>query len=122
MELKRAVTLQTARRSRRLAMRWPARYMPPGDECWVDCSVVDLSIDGAALEIPLPAEEPQGRVAVELQSVDAQPIGLQLLAKVRHWNDTGDGLLRIGVEFEGTTNLERFMLANLVSRQRRASR
>ena len=119
MILKKALTVLIPRRSRRTEMRWPARYMAPGDECWSECMVVDLSLGGAALEMPMPDHEPQGRLALEFDSVDAQPTGLRLLGRVCYWDGTAGGHLRVGIEFEQMTNLERYMLANLVSRQRR---
>ena len=119
--LKKALSVPIPRRSRRVAMRWPARYMAPGDECWIECNVIDLSLGGAALEMPMPDCEPQGRLALEIESVDAQPVGLRLLGTVCHWDGTADGHLRVGIEFMHMTNLERYKLANLVSRQRRAS-
>jgi hypothetical protein len=119
--LKKALSVPIPRRSRRITTRWPARYMAPGDERWIDCSIIDLSLGGAALEMPMPDREPQGRVALELDSVDAQPVGLRLLGTVCYWDGTADGHLRVGIEFEQMTNLERYKLANLVSRQRRTS-
>jgi hypothetical protein len=95
--------------------------MTPDDGCWIDCDVVDLSLGGAALEMPMRNSEPQGRLALELESVDAQPVGLRLLGRVCHWDGTADGHLRVGIQFEQMTNLERYTLANLLSRQRRLS-
>ena len=90
------------------------------DDGWLLCEVIDLSVDGAALLIPKPAGEPHGRLVLELRC-DGQPTGPQLRAVVRHWDGAAEGGVRVGVEFYGTTNLERYTLANLVSRQRRAS-
>jgi len=119
--LKKAPKVQTARRARRVVSRWPARYLAEFDDGWVECDVIDLSIDGAALDIGSPAREPEGQLVLEIQS-DAQPRGIRLRAVVRSWEGTAaDGRLRVGVEFIGTSNLERYTLANLLSQHRRAS-
>ena len=44
MTLKKALTVPIPRLSRRIEMRWPARYMALGDECWNDCVVIDLPL------------------------------------------------------------------------------
>src|SRR5262245_65941239 len=121
MVLKRALRTQTPRRSRRVAMRWPARYIAHFDDGWLDCDVLDLSLDGAAREMASPPHEPEGDLVLELES-DGQPTGTRLRATVRYWESAGAGdRLRVGIEFVGMTNLERYTLANIVSRHRRAA-
>ena len=121
MVLKRAPKVQSPRHSRRVSARWPARYLAEFDHGWLECDVTDLSLGGAALDIASPAREPQGRLVLDLAR-DGRPTGTRLRAVVRYWERTAaDGRLRVGVEFVGTTNLERFTLANLLSQHRRAS-
>ena len=109
------VKIQIPRFARRVEMNWPARYWGPAEQCWIECRVIDLSLGGAALDVPVPADEPQGQVIIELQDVDGRPIGLQLRAQVSNWEGR-DGRVRIGVAFVGTTSLERFKLAGILSR------
>jgi len=99
-------------------MHWPARYIADFDDGWLDCDVIDLSINGAALDIATPGREPEGQLVLELEA-NGQPTGTRLRAVVRYWESQEEGdRLRIGVEFVGITNLERYTLANLVSKRR----
>jgi hypothetical protein len=121
MELVRGVKIQIPRMARRLEMNWPARYLGPAEQSWTECRVIDLSLRGAALDVPVPADEPHGPLILELQDVDGQPIGLLLRAEVSNWEGQ-DGRLRLGIAFTGTTSLERYKLAGILSQQRRASK
>jgi len=112
--------IQTPRRSRRVPMNCPGRYMGPSDQDWLECRVIDLSLDGAALEVPIPTDEPSV-VTLELQDGDGHPIGLELRGAVSNWEAFGDDRLRIGVAFVDMTSLQRYKLAGLLSAQRRAA-
>ena len=118
MEL-RGVKIQVPRQARRVAMDCPARYIVPGEQCWIECRVIDLSLGGAALDVEVPADEPAGQLILELRGPDGQENGLQLRAEVSNWEGQ-DGRLRIGVEFVGLTTLDRYKLAGILSHQRRA--
>ena len=118
MELVRGMN-QIPRLARRVIMNWPARYMVLAEQCWIECRVIDLSLGGAALDVPVPADEPQGPLVLELQDVDGRPLGLQLRAEVSNWEGR-DGRLRVGIVFIGMTALERYKLAGTLSQQRRA--
>jgi len=118
MELVRGMKIQIPRLARRVVIDWPARYRGPAEQSWIECRVIDLSLGGAALDVPIPADEPQGPLILELQDVDGQPIGLQLRAEVSNW-EARDGRLRIGIAFVSMTSLERYTIAGILSQQRR---
>jgi len=102
-------------------MNCPGRYTRPGVEDWVECRVIDLSLDGAALETPIPTEEPSGVVMIELQDVEGHPGCLELRGEIANWEAVGDDRLRVGVSFAGMTSFQRYKLAGFLSARRRAS-
>ena len=111
--------IEMPRGSRRLTLSGSARYRIATDESWTDCRLLDLSLGGAAIEIPVPEHEPTGRVILELLSVDGQPSGLQLRAEISNWVGTENNCLRVGLAFVGLTNFERYKLSGVMSRRRR---
>ena len=118
MELIRGVKLQIPRSTRRVDVDWPARSMIPAEQVWTDCRLIDLSLGGAALGVPIPADEPRGPLILELQDGDGQPRGLQLRGEVSNW-EPRNGSLRVGIVFVNMSILERYKLAGLLSRERR---
>jgi hypothetical protein len=119
MSVLRTMKIAIARRSRRVSTNWPARYLASREEPWIGCRVVNLSLDGAALDIAVPPDEPTGRLTLALHDEDGLPLGLELQADVLWWeNGSAPGYLRIGVQFADMTRLQRYALAGLTSKQR----
>jgi len=115
--------LQIPRRSRRVAVDWHGRYQLTGDDHWIECRGVDLSVGGAAIEIEVPAQEPSGLLTLALDDAGGQPVGLELPARVAYWEESSTpGRLRVGVEFLAVTTLQRYRLAGLTNRERQRRR
>jgi hypothetical protein len=84
-----------------------------GEVAWHDCQVLDVSDDGAGLQLfgSIPRDEV---VVLELRDQVAQANGLQLRSRVCHVAESADGTVRAGVEFVDVTDLERALLDSLL--------
>jgi hypothetical protein len=112
-------TVRTSNRRGRTRHRagWIARYRTASDDDgWHECKALDVSEAGAALdlveEVKLGAE-----LVVELHLGDDAPGGVLLLGTVRNSSPTPEGSVRVGVEFEGCTPLDRAVLLRLLARE-----
>jgi len=117
------------RRSRRERAGWPGHYAraaSPRHEWervshwsleWSGCRVLDVSVDGAALELLGPAVTVGDFVVVDLQLVRSTVTRVALTGEVRH-ESTVDGNQRIGIEFVDVSDLEHALLHRLLTRQK----
>ncbi len=97
-----------------LALR--AQFVPEGDAgaAWRPCTVVDLSLDGAALDLVPPAALPN-RLVVQLEVGEGRGVmGVQLRGEIRRV-DLHSSHVRVGVEFVELTGLEQTVLGGLLA-------
>ena len=97
----------------RREVHWPARYRPQRDSTWTPCRVIDVSLDGAALALPVGASAPTGALIVEVLLTDYWA-RISLRAEVRNNVQTQQGFERVGVRFVSPTILERRALERLL--------
>jgi hypothetical protein len=97
----------------RRAVRWPARYRPECDSTWTPCRVIDASLDGAALALPVGASAPTGPLIVEVL-MSGYRARISLRAEVRNNVQTQQGFERVGVRFVSPTIPERRALERLL--------
>jgi len=98
----------------RRAVHWHARYRPELDSAWTPCRVIDASLDGAALALPVGAVAPTGAVIVEVLSADYRA-RVSLRAEVRNTSVTPQGFARVGVKFVSSTIVQRRVLERLMN-------
>jgi PilZ domain len=101
----------------RYATDWVARYRFAKRKPWQDCQIVDLSRDGAALE--LHGADPERvvgerQIHVQIQSVLGVGRGAPLVADIRRRGRTPDGTVLVGVEFPDLP-AEQFRLFGLLA-------
>jgi hypothetical protein len=108
--------IRNRRRADRHVAGWNARYrIAPDDIAWHECKALDVSEAGVAFEVHHVIE--LGReLVVELQVGDDAPGGVLLLGTVRNITHQLDGSVRVGVQFESCTPLERSVLLRLLER------
>jgi hypothetical protein len=92
---------QQRRRSPRYRADWRARYRKDATSVWRGCWVIDISWEGAALELEGVAEDEAlvGQFTVVLDSVSDGEDGVELNAEIRHRFRTPLGRVIVGVEF-----------------------
>jgi hypothetical protein len=110
------------RRPRHHAGHWVGRYRLAGAAAWRDCTLVDVSAQGAGFEAYMLATDVALPRRVELQLLDraagdAEPIHLE--GSVRHLARSPQGHVRVGIEFDGLTDLEGQLLALLFANDAR---
>jgi hypothetical protein len=102
------------RRGRYQAAHWTARYRWGGASGWRECELVDVSEDGAGFQAFMLGTDANHQADVELELVDrADPERdpLRLAGRVRHIARSEAGHIRVGMQFEGLTDLEVKLLA-----------
>ena len=97
----------------RREVRWPARYRPELASTWTPCRIIDVSLDGAALALPVGAPAPTGVVIVDVLSIGHRA-RMSLRAEVRNSSRSPQGFERVGVRFASPTFLERRGLERLL--------
>jgi hypothetical protein len=102
------------RRIERVPVEWEALYGPEATPS-LRCRVLDVSIAGAQLEL---VDDPGGDfdcVFIELRAPERTLGGVVLRGEVR--NFASNNARRVmGIEFVGTTNRTRLVLAELIAR------
>jgi hypothetical protein len=101
--------------SRRDAAEWSAQYRFDHDGDWRDCSVLDISLDWAEIELrdTRPDEGTPGPFFLQIDSVAEDEVGVIVGAEIRHREVMDDGRLIVGVEFSARRE-ERMLLHLLV--------
>jgi c-di-GMP-binding flagellar brake protein YcgR len=107
--------LRQRRRDDRRYGRWEARYRPEHAPRWNPCHVVDLSLGGAALELPTTVEQPDGRLEVDIRPGREGVEGFVLRGQVRYVLRNRRREPRVGVEFDEMSEIERHVLNDLMS-------
>ena len=113
------------RKPRYRATHWTGRYRFGGASGWRDCSVIDVSESGAGFDAYMLASDalPQRDVELELvDRADPEPEALRLVGRVRHVARSDQGHVRVGMEFDGLSDLEGRLLAMLFRRDERHRR
>jgi len=117
VKLLKSRTRPEARRAERVLVSWDARYRLDSHGPWLTCRVIDLSLDGAALEFPENVSVPRSRLLLlDLQCGDKPPGDVVLRADVRSLSFSPNGHHRIGVMFVNVNSLERQFLADTIKR------
>lgn len=102
----------------RREVHWNATFMLEGShsQSWRECFLVDLSRDGAGVELfdITPEEIRSYRIIVQVQMPRAV---LHLRGDVRHAAQGQQGGLHVGLQFVGLSALERDMLEALLEAQ-----
>jgi hypothetical protein len=102
----------------RREVRWNATFMLEGShsQSWRECFLVDLSRDGAGVELYgiTPDEIRSCRIIVQVKMPRAV---LHLRGDVRHAGQGEQGGLHVGLQFVGLSALERDMLESLLEAQ-----
>ena len=98
---------------------WAARFRLDVQAEWRECQVIDVSSDGAALELHgVGDDEPlDGRFHLELTSVNDGEDGVPVTGLIRHRTRTAMGRVIVGIEFQGLTAEQLRLLELLVSRR-----
>jgi hypothetical protein len=105
------------RGAERVPVGWGARYRLDSHGPWLACRVIDVSLDGAALELPEDGYAPRSRlIFLELQCGDEPPSSVVLRADVRSLSFATNGHHRIGVMFVNVTSVERQFLVTMIKR------
>jgi hypothetical protein len=106
---------QQRRRSQRHRADWKARYRKDPPSAWRGCWIIDISWEGAALELEGVAEDEAlvGQLTVLLDSGSEDEDGAELSAEIRHWFRTPLGRVIVGVEFS-PLNPEQLRLLRLL--------
>jgi hypothetical protein len=107
------------RRPRHGAAHWQGRYRFGGATAWRECELVDVSASGAGFQaFMLPSDAlPMAEVELELvDRADPEPDPLRFTGRIRHLARSSTGHVRVGVEFDGLSDLEGRLLAMLFRR------
>jgi hypothetical protein len=114
----RTVTMTSAehRRAPRYAADWAARYRLDERDEWRACRVVNVSLDGAALELVgvTFVEALTGPIIVQIASISGDEIGVTVRAVIRRHEQLESGQVLVGVEFSVLRDEERRLLRLLV--------
>ena len=107
------------RRSRRVAADWAARFRFSADADWRPCRLIDVSWDGAALQLTdVGGDEPlTGRMYVEIVSLAGSEPAITVNGMIRHGARTAMGRTLVGMEFLRLSKDELQLLRLLVSRR-----
>jgi hypothetical protein len=93
------------RRSPRYPADWAARYRLDVRAPWRNCQLIDVSWDGAAIELHgvLDDEPLEGLFDLEIKSVTGSDDGIPVRGLVRHRSRTAMGRVLVGIEFQSLT-------------------
>ena len=117
MKLLKSRPRREERRAERVSVGWDARYRLDSHGPWLTCRVIDLSLDGAALELPENGYAPRSRlILLDLQDGEQPPGDVALRADVRSLSFAPNGHHRVGVMFVNVNSVERQFLADVIKR------
>ena len=99
-----------------------ARYVADDrDDGWQTCRIVDLSHEGAALELSGPDLPLLSLVRVELPLATSSATRIVLVGRVRNTGPGTGARIRVGIEWRNVTPLEDQLLRVLLNTQPTAS-
>ena len=105
------------RRSPRYSADWVARYRFDRRQSWQDCRVLDLSRDGAALELQGIGTHrviSASSLYLQIESVLGVPAGMPVRADIRHRGRTSGDRTFVGIAFR-ELSAEHFRLLGLMA-------
>ena len=110
------MTSPEQRRSPRYLTDWSAHYRLDPDDEWRACRVLDVSLDGAALELSDTALVGGlvGQLHLQIASVAGDQPGVVIRAVIRRTSQADGGRVIVGVEFSVLRADERQLLQLLV--------
>ena len=103
------------RRLRRDASDRPARYRLGGGSAWRECQIIDVSWDGAAIELHGVDDDEPLVGPFDLEVMSATDDGVLVGGDIRHRTRTSLGRVIIGIEFRALTVEQLQLLRLLVS-------
>jgi PilZ domain len=111
------MTAVQRRRAPRYPADWAARYRFDTRAEWRNCRLIDVSWEGAALELhAVDDDEPLvGLFDLEIKSVTGSDGGIPVRGEIRHHLRTAMGRVIVGIEFRDLTIEELQLLQLLVS-------
>jgi hypothetical protein len=117
VRLSKSRSRREERHVKRVPASWDARYRLDSHGPWLTCRVIDVSLQGAALELPENAYAPRSRlIFLELRDGEETPDGVALRADVRSLSFARNGRHRIGVMFVNVTSVEHQFLVGMIKR------
>jgi len=110
-----------ARRALRRELEWTARYLLEGsrDQGWRECRILDISREGAGVEL-FNATSEEARTHRVVLEVEITPAVLRLAGDVRHVRLGTNGGLHVGLHFAGLSVLEQDLLGSILEPESRA--
>ncbi len=108
---------ESRRRSTRYPADWAARFRFDPIATWRNCRLIDVSWEGAALELDGVAEaEPlTGPMFVDIVSIAGDDQGFQVNGVIRHGARTAMGRTLVGIEFRRLDREQLKLLRMLVN-------
>jgi hypothetical protein len=96
---------------------WAARFRFDITNEWRPCRLIDVSLDGAAIELYglSPHDSLDRRIHVEVASISGEGEAIHILGDVRHKACTQDGRVVVGIRFLLPNREQRNLLRLLVS-------
>jgi hypothetical protein len=103
------------RRAPRYPTDWAARYRYDSDPMWRPCRILNVSFDGAAVELhtPFPHEPLSGWFHLQISSVAGDELGVTIRGDLRRFVRTAHDRAVAGIQFQ-LTDAERELLHLLV--------
>jgi hypothetical protein len=97
---------------------WPARYQFDAHSDWRDCRIIDLSFEGAAVELydVEPVDPLVGRLNLEISSIASDQVGVALRTVIRRVDRPSDRGVVVDVDF--AQRREESLLLHLLVRLR----
>jgi len=110
------MTIAEQRRSPRYSTDWAAQYRYHHTEPWRACRIIDVSFDGAAIELyETTSNDPvEGRFHLQVCSIVDGEAGVSVDATLRRHVEPPDGRLIVGIEFAALAPMTRNLLQLLV--------
>jgi hypothetical protein len=95
---------------------WGAAYCIGDDETWSECRLLDITLEGAQLELTGDVPDgaiPESPLFLQIESIAGDEVGITMRAAISNLDRTADGTLVAGIEFSARRE-ERMLLHLLV--------
>jgi hypothetical protein len=123
MKIKRnaASPRRKARQALRREVEWTARYLLEGsrDAGWRECQILDISREGAGVELFNTTSE-EARTHRVMLEVEISPALLRLTGEVRYVRPGMNAGQHVGLHFTGLSVLEQDLLGSILEPESRA--